>query len=78
MSICHIDLFKRLQQKILHSCRPFVISDSEFLKTHKNKIAALNIVCTRPKDLTRADLKNLRLTLDVEGFTIPKLNTAVS
>ena len=76
--LCHIDLFKRLQQKILHSGRPFVISDSEFLKTHKNKIAALNIVCTRPKDLTRADLKNLRLTLDVEGFTIPKLNTAVS
>jgi len=51
---------------------------SKFLKSHQNEIAALNIVCTRPKDLTREDLKNLRLTLDVEGFTVPKLNNAVS
>ncbi len=51
---------------------------AEFLKANQNEIAALNIVCTRPKDLTRADLKSLRLSLDVAGFTLPKLNTAVS
>ena len=49
-----------------------------FLKAHQNEIAALNIVCTRSKDLTRVDLKRLRLNLDVAGFTQPKLNTAVS
>ena len=43
-----------------------------------NEIAALNIVCTRPKDLTRESLKYLRLTLDREGFTAQKLNTAIS
>ena len=50
----------------------------KFLKSHQNEIVALNIVCTRPKDLTREDLKSLRLTLEFEGFTVPKLNSAVS
>lgn len=51
---------------------------SEYVKTHMNEIAALNIVCTRPKDLTRDTLKALRLTLDREGFTTQQLNTAIS
>ena len=51
---------------------------SEYINTHLNEIAALNIVCTRPKDLTREALKSLRLTLDREGFTTQQLNTAIS
>lgn len=51
---------------------------SEYINTHMNEIAALNIVCTRPKDLTRDTLKALRLTLDREGFTTQQLNTAIS
>ena len=51
---------------------------STYVKTHINEIAALNIVCTRPKDLTREGLKNLLLTLDREGFTTQQLNTALS
>ena len=51
---------------------------SEYVMTHMNEIAALNIVCTRPKDLTRDALKALRLTLDREGFTTQQLNTAIS
>ena len=51
---------------------------SEYVKTHMNEIAALSIVCTRPKDLTRDALKALRLTLDREGFTTQQLNTAIS
>ena len=51
---------------------------SEYVKTHMNEIAALSIVCTRPKDLTRETLKALRLTLDREGFTTQQLNTAIS
>lgn len=49
-----------------------------YVKTNLNEIAALNIVCTRPKELTREDLKNLRLALDREGFTTQQLNTAIS
>ena len=49
-----------------------------YVKANLNEIAALNIVCTRPKELTRESLKTLRLTLDREGFTTQQLNTAVS
>ncbi len=49
-----------------------------YVKTNMNRIAALNIVCTRPKELTRESLKNLRLALDREGFTTQQLNTAIS
>ena len=51
---------------------------ADYVKTNLNEIAALNIVCTRPKELTREGLKSLRLTLDREGFTTQQLNTAVS
>jgi type I restriction enzyme R subunit len=56
----------------------YLDSFSEFIRTHMNEIAALHIVCTRPKDLTRESLKALRLTLDREGFTTQQLNTAIS
>ena len=46
---------------------------AEYVKTHLNEVAALNIVCTRPKELTRQSLKDLRLTLDREGFTTQQL-----
>ena len=49
-----------------------------YVKANLNEIAALNIVCTRPKELTREGLKSLRLALDREGFTTQQLNTAVS
>lgn len=51
---------------------------SYYVQTNKNEVAALNIICTRPKDLTRKSLKELRLTLDREGFTTQQLNTAIS
>lgn len=49
-----------------------------YVKTNLNGIAALHIVCTRPKELTREGLRSLRLTLDREGFTTRQLNTAIS
>ena len=51
---------------------------ADYIKINLNKIAALNIICTRPKELTREGLRSLRLTLDREGFTTQQLNTAVS
>lgn len=51
---------------------------ADYVKTHLNEVAALKIVCTRPKELTRASLKDLRLALDREGFTTQQLNTAIS
>ena len=51
---------------------------SAYVKTNLNEITALNIVCTRPRELTRESLRSLRLTLDREGFTTQQLNTAIS
>ena len=56
----------------------YLDSFAAYVKNNRNEIAALNIVCTRPKDLTRESLKTLRLTLDREGFTTQQLNTAIS
>ena len=50
---------------------------SQFIHNNMNQVAALNIVCTRPKELDRAALKSLKLTLDREGFTEQQLNTAI-
>lgn len=50
----------------------------DFVKKNVNEIAALNIICTRPKELTRETLKSLRLALAQNGFTTQQLNTAVS
>ena len=50
---------------------------SRYIQSNRNEIAALNIICTRPRELTRKDLKDLRLTLDREGFTTQQLNTAI-
>ena len=51
---------------------------AKYVQTNINEIAALNVVCTSPRELTRESLKSLRLTLDREGFTTRQLNTAVS
>ena len=48
----------------------------DFIDTHLNEIAALNIVATRPQDLTRQSLKELRLILDRNNFSETMLNTA--
>ncbi len=51
---------------------------SEYIKNHINEIDALSIICTRPRDLTRDALQALLRTLDREGYTVLKLNTAIS
>ncbi len=48
----------------------------KFIEENKDKIDALNIVCTRPKELTREALKSLKLELDRYSFTEVQLNTA--
>lgn len=48
----------------------------DFIDNNINQIAALNIVATRPKELTRAELKELKLTLDRKNFSETMLQTA--
>jgi type I restriction enzyme R subunit len=56
----------------------FLDSFTAFIKGNINKIAALKIVLQRPRDLTRAELKTLRLALDGQGYSETNLRRAWS
>jgi type I restriction enzyme R subunit len=49
---------------------------SEFIKSQGNVIPALVTVLTRPRDLTRRQLRELALELDRAGFSEARLSTA--
>ncbi|UTW65392.1 type I restriction-modification system endonuclease [bacterium SCSIO 12643] len=54
----------------------YLDSFSVFIKQNLNKIAALQIICRRPKELDRQSLKELKMLLDENGFNARTLNTA--
>ncbi len=54
----------------------FLDSFSAFVRDNINAIAALKLVVQRPGDLTRADLKELRLALDRKGYSEANLRRA--
>lgn len=54
----------------------FLDSFSAFVRDNINSIAALKLVVQRPRDLTRADLKELRLALDRKGYSEANLRRA--
>lgn len=56
----------------------YIEAFEDFVKNNVNEIAALNIICTRPKELSRETLKSLHMALAQNGFTTQQLNTAVS
>lgn len=54
----------------------YLRSFNEYIKTHRDEIPALVTVLTRPRDLTRKQLRELMRALDDAGFTEANLNTA--
>ena len=56
----------------------YIDAFSSYIQNNINEIAALKIICTNPRELTRDSLKSLMLTLDREGYTTQQLNTAIS
>ncbi|WP_407681692.1 type I restriction-modification system endonuclease [Pseudalkalibacillus salsuginis] len=54
----------------------YLQSFDQFIKENMNLIPALQVVCTRPKELTREQLRELRIALDQKGFTEKSLQTA--
>jgi len=56
----------------------FLESFTQFVRSNVNKIAALTVVLQRPRELTRAELKALRLALDGQGFSEASLRHAWS
>ncbi|KDN91277.1 hypothetical protein EF87_19710 [Bacillus amyloliquefaciens] len=47
-----------------------------FIQENINEIPALHLICTRPKDLTRQDLRELITILETKGFKQSHLQTA--
>ena len=54
----------------------YLESFNAFIRENKNKIAALKVVMERPRDLTRGDLKQLRLMLSEHNFSETHLHEA--
>lgn len=56
----------------------YLESFTKFVNENQDKIEAIKIVCTKPSDLTRAQLRELKLALDKEGYNENSLNEAIS
>lgn len=54
----------------------FLDGFTAFVRDNLNAIAALKLVVQRPRDLTRADLKELRRALDLKGYSEANLRRA--
>ena len=51
---------------------------AKFVNENKDTIEAIRIACTKPSDMTRAQLRELKLALDKQNFTESSLNQAIS
>ena len=56
----------------------YLDSFTAFVNENKDKIEAIRIACTRPSDMTRAQLRELKLALDKESYSETNLNKAMS
>jgi type I restriction enzyme, R subunit len=54
----------------------FLDSFAAYVRDNLNTIAALKVVVQRPRDLTRSDLKELRMALDLKGYSEANLRRA--
>lgn len=54
----------------------YLESFNDFIRTQLNQSAALGVVVNRPKDLTREQLREVRLLLDQHGFSEASLKSA--
>lgn len=74
----HEDQFMQRLQNYGAYSKPedYLQSFNEFIRQQINQSAALSVVVNRPKDLTREQLKEVRLLLDQHSYTEAMLQTA--
>jgi type I restriction enzyme R subunit len=74
----HPDQLRRVERGYGSATKPedFLDGFRAFIAANLNTIAALTVVTQRPRDLTRADLKALRLALDNAGYSETALRIA--
>lgn len=74
----HPDALHHVERGYGKASRPedYLKEFKAFIESHGNELPALVTVLTRPRDLTRKQLKELVLALDQAGFTETRLATA--
>ncbi len=74
----HEDELRRIERGYGDAARPEDYLDAfrNYITEHLNDLPALIVVTQRPRDLTRSQLRELRLALDLAGFTETNLRTA--
>jgi type I restriction enzyme R subunit len=74
----HDDAFVGIERGYGKATKPedYLKEFAEFIKSRTNAIPALVTVLTRPRELTRKQLRELALDLDRAGFTEARLSTA--
>lgn len=74
----HEDELRRTERGYGQGARPtdYIESFCRFVSENGDRIPALLVVTQRPRDLTRQQLRELKLVLDAAGFTEASLQTA--
>lgn len=74
----HPDALHHVERGYGNASKPedYLQEFKDFITSHGNELPALITVLTRPRDLTRKQLKELVLALDQAGFTEMRLATA--
>lgn len=74
----HKDQFVAREQSYGYYAKPadYLDSFNHFIRQQLNQSVALAVVVNRPKDLTREQLKEVRLLLDEHGYSEAKLQAA--
>ena len=74
----HEDEFRGLGRGYGNGSKPedYLESFSKYIRDNQNKITALNIICTSPKELDRKSLRELLITLAHDGFNEVSLKSA--
>ena len=75
----HHDEIRERQQNYGNYDKPedYLQSFNQFIKAQLNQSAALAVVVNKPRDLTREQLKEVKLLLDGAGYSEVKLQSAV-
>lgn len=74
----HEDEYRGTERGYGHGEKPedYLLNFEKYIKENLNKIEALQMICSRPKELDRKSLRELRIILDQHGFNTNSLNAA--
>ncbi len=74
----HHDELVRVDRDYGNAKKPedYIESFKSYIEKNQNEITAIKMICSRPSELDRKSLKELKLLLDHEGFTESNLNYA--